>query len=128
MILKIVLLLHSIYPTSHSDQSKDYSFVFDRVDNRVEILVNDSVIYDSGTIIDPSSFYGKKVSLGAYLKYASNKVVVRLYNGAEPYRDQIDQEWQLKYRLLEGETEFEHYREKGKDYKIGLILEEKYYL
>ncbi|WP_420317644.1 hypothetical protein [Ekhidna sp.] len=128
MILKIVFLILNIYPSPTCDQAKDYTFIFEKVDNRVEILVNDSIIYDSGTINDPHSFSGKKISIGPYLKHANNKVVVRLYNGYEPYENQIDRSWQIKYALMEGTDEYENYWEKGRDYRVGLVLEEAYYL
>lgn len=69
-----------------------------------------------------------EIFLKEFLTEPNNKVVLKLYNGAPPYEDQIDEYWEIKYKLMENDEEIEYYRERNEHARVGLVLEEIYYL
>lgn len=130
MILNLILILIEITTLPKLiDKNKDYTIVFDRIDNKVEVMVNDSLVFSSGIIDNnPDLKSDYKVYLGNYLTESKDEVIIRLYNGFEPYQDQDDKHWEIQYVILKGEEEYEYMWDYEDDYRLGIVFEEKYYL
>lgn len=121
------LLLFFFQP--HSSQQEHYYINFEKIDNRVDILVNDSLMYTSGTIdFNPDLTEVYSVYLGNFLTPKKDKVVVRLYNGHEPYENEEDSSWELKYVLLKNEDLVDYVWESENDGRIGVVFEMTHYL
>lgn len=126
--LLIILLPFCLGPNTE-DQMNDFTFIFDKIDNKVEILVNDSIVYTSGTIDNNPNLEGDyEIYLGNFLTKAEDIVLIRVYNGHEPYENEKDEHWEIKYVLNEGSAEYDYVWEYGDDNAIGLVFEEEYKL
>ncbi|MAE87334.1 MAG: hypothetical protein CMB80_31665 [Flammeovirgaceae bacterium] len=128
MLMTFLLILINLFVTDHD--AEDYVFVFNKIDNKVEILVNDSLIFDSGTVNHNPELEGLYTcNITKYLTSERDVVVVRLYNGFEPYpEEQKDKHWEIEYSLNKDGVEVEQMWNEGDDFKIGLVFEEIYYL
>lgn len=130
MLSKLLVILIPFFSAFNtSKQDNNYTFIFDKIDNKVEILVNDSIVYTSGTI-DNNPNLGKdfQIYLGNYLTEDEDRVVLRVYNGHEPYENEEDQHWEIKYVLNQGSEEYDYVWEYADDNTIGLVFEEEYKL
>lgn len=109
----------------------NYSITFLKIDNKAELIINDSIIYSSGVIDDNpdlNELYSK-IYFGNYLTPARDEVIIRLYNAKKPYKvDQNDKHWEIEYVIYKDEKEFEYMWDSEDDYAQGLVFEEKYYL
>lgn len=130
VVLNILIGLASTFTNSFLViDDRDFTIAFDRIDNLAEIVVNDSLIYSSGAIdFNPDLEGSITVYLGSFLTNKKDKVVIKLYNGHEPYQVQDDSHWELKYVIFRGDEEYETVWEYADDRKIGLVFEEVYYL
>ncbi|SNS59215.1 hypothetical protein SAMN05421640_0792 [Ekhidna lutea] len=129
LYLKILFFLISSFSwDSRSVSNDDYIVIFDRIDNSVEILVNDSIVYQSG-IIDNNPFLGDtyKIPLSIYLTEKKDEVIIRLYNGHPPYTEQSDTHWEIKYVIMNGDEQIDYFWDYADDNQVGLVFEEKYY-
>ena len=119
-------------PSAELDETlttDDDSFymIFSKIDNRVVVQMDDSVIYDSKTIggnpdlnlrVDLMDFY----NLGMY------SLKVDLYNGVEPYDPQMDSDWRIVYDIYRGTELIEFIAESGSDGRVGLVFSETHSL
>ncbi len=130
MLSKLLLTLFAFLPTSgETRETNDYTFIFDKIDNKVEILVNDSIVYTSGTIDNnPNLGDDYQIYIGNFLTKEEDLVVLRVYNGHEPYQDEEDPHWEIKYVLNQGDEEYDYVWEYADDNAIGLVFEEEYKL
>lgn len=105
--------------------ASDYILAFNKVDNKVDVFINDSLIYTSG-FIGYSPELDLQVDFGQFIKNGNEVLRIELYNGYEPYDDQIDPLWEVRYDLIiEGEiVDFIH--EYGDDNGIGKVFETQY--
>ena len=86
-------------------------------------------MYTSGTIdFNPDLTEVYSVYLGNFLTPKKDKVVVRLYNGHEPYENEEDSSWELKYVLLKNEDLVDYVWESENDGRIGVVFEMTHYL
>jgi len=124
-----IQLTSFIIPLKSEVDHRDYTVVFEKIDNRVELYVNDSLVFDSKSI-DGNPELGKTMSvfLGHYLTPNDDLIKVKLYNGFEPYQTQDDAHWEIRYMVLEGEEEYDYFWDFGDNNQIGLVLEENFYL
>ena len=102
-----------------------HMLVFTKIDNNVKVLVNDSLVFSSGLIPD-SPELDLRVDLTPFVKDGTEKLKIELYNGQEPYADQLDPFWELRYDLiLNGEiSDFDHVLEKNN--ALGLVYQSEY--
>jgi len=102
-----------------------YLFSITSIDNRVNILVDDSLVFDSETI-GGGQKVNFEVPITAFLKRGDEVVKIQLYNGIPPYNPQFDQEWKIAYDfVIDGEiVDFAH--ESGSDGKVGVVFENTY--
>ncbi len=123
-ILPLILISQTGYTQNN------YQLEFIQVDNKVEVLVNDSLIYTSNTLDNnPNIEGGLEVNLRPYLTNNRDEVIVKLYNGHEPYnKDEDDKHWEIEYSLWLNQTEYDLMWNEGDDNRTGLVSEEKYYL
>lgn len=122
------ILLISLGYNAHQT-TNDYTLKFSRVDNLIEVIVNDSLVYSSGIIDNnPALDGGVAVFLNKYLTPKEDKVIIRLYNGHPPYTEQDDMHWELECQLFKGDEEIEYIWEMADDNQIGLVFEEIFYL
>lgn len=131
-MISILLFFRLFLPFTHTDlmEPKEHYYIqFERIDNRADILVNDSLVYSSGTIdFNPELNELHSIYLGNFLTSELDKVVVRIYNGHEPYLDEDDKHWEIKYVLLENEDLVDYVWEYEDDGTIGVVFEMIHYL
>ena len=136
MFLKISILIIGLLGAlnsnwiSDNDRKDDYTFAFYKIDNKVEIIVNDSLIYSTGEMKGNPDLEGNLTyKVGHLLTQGRDEVIVRLYNGHEPYSpDKKDQHWEIEYSLFKNGKEYDLMWDEGDDYKTGLVFEETYFL
>ncbi len=117
MLAALFILLTSVI------QSSDYSLEFSKVDNRVNVFVGDSLIFDSETI-DHSPGLKFNVNLSSYLDENNQKVKVILYNGHPPYTvHQVDPIWEIRFELFRGTEELDFFYEYGDNNALGKVVE-----
>lgn len=130
-MLAIYLLKFIILATLVVDSSTEqhYYIQFEKIDNRADILVNDSLVYTSGTVdFNPDLGEQHLIYLNNFLSEEEDKVVIRVYNGHEPYSEEKDTHWEVRYLILENEKMIEYVWEDGDDGRIGLVHEMTHYL
>ncbi len=104
-------------------QNTEYSLEFSKVDNRVNVFVGDSLIFDSETI-DNSPGLKFNVNLSAYMEESNKIVKVVLYNGHPPYTiHQVDPIWELRFELFRGKEELDFFYEYGDNNALGKVVE-----
>lgn len=115
--------------SSPAETKDDYTFAFYKIDNKVEIIVNDSLIYSTEEMKGNPDLEGKLTySIGHLLTEGRDEVIVRLYNGYAPYpEEKKDQHWEIEYSILKNGQEYDLMWDEGNDYKTGLVFEEVYY-
>lgn len=108
-----------------SVSSSDYLLAINKIDNNVFVYVDDSLIYTSGTI-HKSPEVDYQVDFSQYITDGSETLKVVLFNGLEPYNEQVDARWEISYDLiLNGEiVDFVH--EYDDDNTIGQAYEMSY--
>lgn len=130
MIYSFILSLILHFFQTPDYQGTDYTFTFTHIDNKVDILVNDSLVFTSG-IIDHNPDLENKFScqIGPFLTPGKDEVTVRLYNAYEPYNvDQNDKHWEIEFVLHKGQKEIDFMWDSKDDFAQGIVFEEKYYL
>lgn len=122
----LLLLLSLIF--LFQKQTDIYIISFYQIDNKVEIIINDSIIYSSGEVDRNPDFEGLlTVNISKHLTRPKNEVIVRLYNGFEPYpEDEKDKHWEIEYSILKNEQEIDFMWNEGDDFRNGLVFEERY--
>ncbi|MEP1035444.1 hypothetical protein [Ekhidna sp.] len=105
--------------------SSDYLLAINKIDNNVFVYVDDSLIYTSGTI-HKSPEVDFQVDFSQFITDGSETLKVVLFNGLEPYNEQVDARWEISYDLiLNGEiVDFVH--EYDDDNTIGHAYEMSY--
>lgn len=129
MILSLIHII--IYCLSTSLITADNCTVsFYRVDNKVDIAVNDAVVYTTGIINNNPNLNGTlSFDISPFLTSNPDTVSIRLYNGVEPYSNlQKDQHWEIEYSLKMNGLELDFMWNEGDDDRKGLVFEETYYL
>ncbi len=129
MTLLLIQFLLSFFIDQPKTEEFDYTFRFSKIDNMVQITVNDDLVYTSGVVDHNPDLDGAySVYISKYLTSGEDKVIIRLFNGYEPYNTQDDKHWELEYQLLKDGKEYEYVWEYADDNKLGLVFEETYYL
>ncbi|WP_420576208.1 hypothetical protein [Ekhidna sp.] len=101
------------------------SVLFSRINNKAKVFVDDSLIYESKTILSGYDV-DEKVNLDPFVSNGAEVIRIELFNGVEPYDDQIDQKWEIMYDLiLEGEV-VDFVNESIYENKIGRTYEASY--
>lgn len=102
-----------------------YIVALSKIDNNVNIYIEDSLIFKSGTIHD-SPEVDFQVDFSDYIKDGTETLKIELWNGVEPYNEQIDPLWEVMYDLvIDGEiVDFVH--EYGDDNALGVVYENSY--
>ncbi len=72
---------------------------FYKIDNRVEIYIDDELVHDTG-YIRPHGAKEQDVSLSGYLDLGDHKLEVKLFNGEGNTNDQFDKHWQIHYEIF----------------------------
>lgn len=95
------------------------------IDNRVKIMVDDSVCFDSKTVHD-SPEVNASINLTPLITHQSKNITIELYNGEEPYNDQIDPLWEVRYEyIVDGEVlDFVH--DHSNDNALGIVFSKTY--
>lgn len=106
-----------------SSQEPTYRLEFDKIDNRVEVFIGDSLIFDSGIIkSNPNLLIEYKVD-DEFLKYSKN-LTVKLINGKEGVRDGDDIHWEIRYYLYKNQKIIDSHWEFADDGKAGVVFEQ----
>ena len=130
IISYLVTLLFNIFPPQEPRDISLYLLEFERIDNRVDVLVNDSIVFASGTIDHNPVLEGYAVFIGDYFdrKKGENEVIIRVYNGHEPYDEREDDaHWMIKFVLKHKDEVVDKIWESNEDNQIGLVNEFQYF-
>ncbi len=124
----LALIVNTLLFMQNPDyKEKDYLIRFHRIDNKVDIIVNDSLVYTSGVIDSNPDFKGEKtLYLGSYLTNEVDEVVIKVYNGRKPYIVK-DKHWEIEYVIEKKGIEYEYMWDEGNNNEVGLVFEEKHF-
>ena len=126
MYLKLALLFHSAWwPFYFAHSPNGYKLEFDKVDNRIEVMVGDSVIYDSG-LIGYKPDFSLTVPIDESLLEYSKVLKVRLHNGTEGLKEGEDIHWEIRYYLYKGDEIVDSHWREADDGQIGVVFESSY--
>lgn len=108
-------------------QQPDYILEFSKVDNRINVYINDKLYYE-GKEIDGNPELGLEVSLNAGLQKGNNTIKVDVFNGSSltPYIE--DKHWEIRYELMVDGESFEFVHEWGNDGVKGLAHSSEFYI
>jgi len=115
MILLIALLSHLFIL-----QTSEYSIEFSRVDNRATVHINDSLVYNTGTI-DGNPELSLKVNLTDFMKTGVNYIRVDVYNGSGADFDSFDENWEVYYEIFKNQDPIDFFTEKSSNGTAGLV-------
>ncbi len=128
-ILLFIQLIGGVFFSTKESDYKDYTIIFEQIDNRVELFVNDSLVFDSESIDgNPELGSTMTIYLGYYLTPQPDEIKIKLFNGFEPYNEQDDKHWEIRYMVKEGKEEYDYFWDYNDENQIGLVLEETFYL
>ena len=102
-----------------------HMLIFNKIDNKVNVSINDSLIFTSGLISDNPEL-DIRVDLTPFIKDGSETLRIDLYNGQAPYVDQLDPYWEVRYDLILNQeiADFDHAFEKNN--AVGLVYTNEY--
>lgn len=106
-----------VEPQFDGDQ---YKMVIRHVDNRVVVSINDSTIFDTGTVYGE---YVRELDLTGYVNANKTDLKVELYNGKPPY-DTHSPSWMIVYDLFINDELVDFVTEEKNDGKVGLVYTE----
>jgi len=109
-----------------TDQGNEYKVVFRKIDNRVLLHVDDSLIYDSGTV-GGNPDLEIEIFLTKYVEMGKNEILIHGYNGVEPY-NQADSHWELVYDIYINDQIVDFVREANDKGDVGKVFEEVHFL
>lgn len=112
--------------TESSTQDGEYKIVFRKIDNRVLVHVDDSLIYDSGTL-GGNPDLAIEIFLTKYVVMGKNEIRIDGYNGVEPY-NQADSHWELVYDIFINDEIVDFVREANDKGDVGKVFEEIHFL
>lgn len=129
-ILNIAYFLLSslTFQNSEDKASGDYHIEFERIDNRVEVFIGDSLIYNSGIIRRNPKNLGIWVDIEDPLLEYSKELTIKLINGMDGTRDGDDIHWEIKYAIYQGDDLIYWEWVDADDGKAGVVVEETYIL
>lgn len=102
-----------------------YLLSISEVDNSVNVYVEDSLIFASGTI-HSSPEVDFSIDFTDFIKDGSETLKIELFNGVEPFEPQVDPLWEIRYDLLINGEIVDFVHEFGDDNTIGKAFEIQY--
>lgn len=130
MLVWLFQVFSVLIPLREDYSDNNYIISFIKIDNRVEIIVNDSIVFNSGVINhnpNVKEFVG--FDLSPVLTPEKDEVIVRLFNGYEPYHEGMeDVHWEIEYEMMKGDKVYDIMWNEADDNRIGQVFEEVYYL
>ncbi len=111
---------------SSGEEGDVYRIIFRKIDNKVLLHVEDSLIYDSGTIAGNPDLE-VEIFLTEYVEAGKIEIRVDGYNGVEPY-NQADSHWEIVYDIFKNDEIIEFVREASDRGEVGKVFEEFHYL
>lgn len=127
VLLSLVLNFSLTPPESVAQTNGSYRIVFEKIDNRVEVFIGDSLIYNSG-IVRQNPKMELWVNIDDSLLEYSNQLTIKLINGAEGTPDGVDIHWEIKFYIYKGDELIEWDWNDADDGKAGVVFEETYTL
>ncbi len=109
-----------------TNQEDSYKIVFRKIDNKALLFVEDSLIYDSGTIAGNPDLE-VEIFLTDYVKRGQIEIRIDSYNGVEPY-NQADSHWELVYDIYKNDEIIDFVREANDNGDVGKVFEEFHFL
>ncbi|MEP5613495.1 MAG: hypothetical protein ABJP45_14680 [Cyclobacteriaceae bacterium] len=107
------------------NSSADYLLSFTQIDNSVKVYMEDSLIFTSGTI-HSSPEIDFEIDFTQFVEDGSETLRIELYNGVEPFDQQVDPLWGVRYDLIIKGNIVDFVHEFGDDNAIGLVYENSY--
>lgn len=104
-----------------AEQQKGHHITFYKIDNRVKVYVNDTVVYNS-KVYDGNPDLKLDVDIEKHLKIGFNRLRVELYNGYEENDFKADRNWEIRYEIFNDEESVDYMHELSKDGAEGLAF------
>ena len=122
LLLNILLLANLTTQTGKSDA--EFSIVFEKVDNQVEIYAGKELLYTSGLIGN-----NPELNLSYTFKLSDIKgseITIKLKNGVTEDGNESDRHWEIMYELFKNNEPVDYQWESADDYKTGIVFEKTY--
>lgn len=108
-------------------QKDSYQLDISKIDNRIDVFVQDSLVYSSGTIhLNPEVNF--IVDLSSYIKKGNEILRIEIYNGSEPYKEQLDPHWEVMFDLIKNDEIIDYIYEFSDNNEVGKVFEISYNL
>ena len=125
LILNILLLTNLTTPKSGQSDAQ-FSIVFEKVDNQVEVYAGEKLLYTSGIIsnnpeVDLSYSFSQSDITGS-------EITIKVKNGMTDDANESDRHWEVMYELFKNNQPVDYQWESGDDYKLGVVFEKTYNL
>ncbi|MFY0608072.1 MAG: hypothetical protein JXR10_15235 [Cyclobacteriaceae bacterium] len=104
-----------------------YRLVFSKIDNKVNVYIDDELIYTSEAI-HKNPELDIEIDLTPYIKAPMSILKIDLFNGEEPYHDQLDPAWEVRYEIFYGAELLDFIHEIDDNNLLGKVLEISYVL
>jgi len=123
----ILLLVAQFNQLSDPIQDDFYHLEFDKIDNRVEVFLGDSLIFNSG-INRGNRPVQMRVDIPNSLLDYSKELTVKLINAMEGVPPGVDIHWEIRYYLIKGGNLIDSKWTDADDGRVGVVFEKKYIL
>ncbi|MEQ8882298.1 MAG: hypothetical protein RLO17_04395 [Cyclobacteriaceae bacterium] len=100
----------------------EYYVLFRKIDNRVNIYMEDSLIYQSKLIDGNPEDLNLKVDISEHLRQGPNKLRVELINGSGEGFFEKDSYWEIFYEIFKNEDPIDYMSEKSSNGTTGLVF------
>ena len=102
-----------------------YYFLFEKVDNSVEIYFGDSLVYNTGVIeSNPDTDLSFRFTRS---DLRNRRITLKLINGTDPNDPyQEDEHWEIRYELFMNDEPIDYQWESGDDYQVGTVFTIEY--
>lgn len=126
LVYSIILSAFSSLFTPAQDLP-DYKFLFEKIDNKAQIFIGDSLVYSSDTIeLNPD--LAIEVYIFDYDK-RDGDLIVKVFNGGRADVAVLeDTHWEVRYELFKEGQSIDYVWEMSRDLeeKLGLVYEKSY--
>ncbi|MEO1256049.1 MAG: hypothetical protein AAFY41_14360 [Bacteroidota bacterium] len=111
--------------SSSTQTNSENKVVFNKINNKVKVYVDDSLIYESETYLAKYEVQNS-VDISPYIINGSEVLKIELYNGTEPYEELDDPKWEIMFDvILDGEV-VDFVSESIRENKVGKVYEMTY--
>jgi len=122
-LISLLLFTWTVFAMPPDRQNTDRRYIrFYKIDNKINVYVNDSLIYESKTF-DGNPDLKIDVDLEDHLVKGANLVKVELYNGYEDNDYKKDRFWEIRYEMFNNEESIDYMHQFSSNGAAGLAFD-----